>query len=326
MDPARAGEGELAEGERERLAALAGRFSREDLMRAFDLLAKSEQDIRVAAHPRYHFEMALLKWMHLRRLVPLADLLDQLGGGRPPGDAAAPGRPRPCGSAAAPAGGPNGPPQRRLHPQPASAHRATTCRTDPQPRRTRARPAADGKASPLRADSSVSRMRCWRRFAAARRSSTTPSIAQAQSIEVSGDKVTFTFLPTHRALREQFEQNRAVDRGGGRARGRPQDRGGRRCRSTAARRRGRAAPQAPTPEPPSPNGKRDLKAEAMSSAAVQAVLDVFPGEIKDVEELLGAMNIHGHDAAGQGDAGAPADSRWPRCASRRRPAAAWSPW
>ena len=32
-------------------------------------------------------------------------------------------------------------------------------------------------------------------------------------------------------------------------------------------------------------GKRDLKAEAMSSPAVQAVLDVFPGEIKDVEEL-----------------------------------------
>ena len=40
-----------------------------------------------------------------------------------------------------------------------------------------------------------------------------------------------------------------------------------------------------TPETAPSNGKRDLKAEAMSSAAVQAVLDVFPGEIKDVEEL-----------------------------------------
>ena len=40
----------------------------------------------------------------------------------------------------------------------------------------------------------------------------------------------------------------------------------------------------PYPAPPS-NGKRDLKAEAMSSPAVQAVLDVFPGEVKDVEEL-----------------------------------------
>ena len=61
-------------------------------MRAFDLLAKTEQDIRLAAHPRYHFEMAMLKWMHLRRLVPLADLLDQLSSGRGAGSSdASPG-------------------------------------------------------------------------------------------------------------------------------------------------------------------------------------------------------------------------------------------
>ena len=56
---------------------------------------------------------------------------------------------------------------------------------------------------------------------------------------------------------------------------------------TAVRQRAAAKPA--DAEPPPPNGKRDLKAEAMSSAAVQAVLDVFPGEIKDVEEL--SMNI-----------------------------------
>jgi hypothetical protein len=31
--------------------------------------------------------------------------------------------------------------------------------------------------------------------------------------------------------------------------------------------------------------KRDLKAEALSSSGVQALLDVFPAEIRDVEEL-----------------------------------------
>ena len=31
--------------------------------------------------------------------------------------------------------------------------------------------------------------------------------------------------------------------------------------------------------------KRDLKAEAMSSSTVQAMLDVFPAEIRDVEEM-----------------------------------------
>jgi len=81
VDPARAGDGELADDERERLTALARDFSREDLMRAFDLLSQAEQDIRNASHPRYHFEMVLLRWMHLRKLVPLVDLLEQLGGG-----------------------------------------------------------------------------------------------------------------------------------------------------------------------------------------------------------------------------------------------------
>src|SRR5215470_18569789 len=81
VDPSRVGDGELAEGERERLTQLASRFSREDLMRAFDLLANAEQEIRTASHPRYQFEMLLLKWMHTRKLVPLTDLLASGGGG-----------------------------------------------------------------------------------------------------------------------------------------------------------------------------------------------------------------------------------------------------
>jgi DNA polymerase-3 subunit gamma/tau len=81
VDPARAGDGALADDERERLVELAARFSREDLMRAFDLLAKAEQDIRNASQPRYHFEMVLLRWMHLRKLVPLTELMEQMGAG-----------------------------------------------------------------------------------------------------------------------------------------------------------------------------------------------------------------------------------------------------
>ena len=104
VDPARAGDGELADGERERLVQLAQRFSREDLMRAFDLLAKAETDIRTASHPRYHFEMLLLRWMHLRKLVPLADLMEQLGGTGAASRTTAPGSgSAPKRSAAAPA-------------------------------------------------------------------------------------------------------------------------------------------------------------------------------------------------------------------------------
>ena len=84
-------------GERVRIEALVKRFSREDLLRAFDLIARAEIDLRNAAEPRYHLEMVFLKWIHLRRLMPLADLIEQLqqGGSLPPA---------PAGRAAAPAG------------------------------------------------------------------------------------------------------------------------------------------------------------------------------------------------------------------------------
>ena len=45
-------------------------------------------------------------------------------------------------------------------------------------------------------------------------------------------------------------------------------------------------PESRIPDPgPVPEKKRDLKAEAMSSSTVQAMLDVFPAEIRDVEEM-----------------------------------------
>ena len=76
VDPSRVTDPEIAgEGERDRLTALAERFSREDLLRAFDLLTRAEADIRGAAQPRYHLEMALLRWIHLRKLVPIEDLI-----------------------------------------------------------------------------------------------------------------------------------------------------------------------------------------------------------------------------------------------------------
>ena len=79
IDPARTEDPEFAiEGDGERLRAIASRFSREDLLRAFELVAKLEQDVKVAAQPRFHLEMALLRWVHLRKLVPLTALLDGL--------------------------------------------------------------------------------------------------------------------------------------------------------------------------------------------------------------------------------------------------------
>jgi hypothetical protein len=117
------------------------------------------------------------------------------------------------------------------------------------------------------------------------------SIATAQRIDVSDQAVTFTFGANQNAARGNLEQSRpwveaAVQRLAGR-------------RMTVAVVQSQAAAAPPAESAPAPDakvaapvaaadkskGNRDLKAEAMSSSAVQAMLDVFPAEIRDVEEI-----------------------------------------
>ena len=93
IDPQRLSDPEVVfESDRQRLQGLVTRFSREDLLRSFDLIAQAETDVKQASQPRYALEMALLKWIHLRKLVPLGDLISQLEKG---GLSSAP---RPAGS------------------------------------------------------------------------------------------------------------------------------------------------------------------------------------------------------------------------------------
>jgi DNA polymerase-3 subunit gamma/tau len=84
IDPALAADPDfVSDADASRLQALTDRFSREDLLRAFDLLSKAEFDIRNSPHPRYHLEMALLKWIHLRHLLPLAEMIGAVERGAP---------------------------------------------------------------------------------------------------------------------------------------------------------------------------------------------------------------------------------------------------
>jgi len=86
IDPSRLDDPEIAgEGEREPLRALAAQFSREDLMRSFDLLSRTEYDIKGSSQPRHHLEMALVKWIHLRKLTPLTELIESVGRPQAPG-------------------------------------------------------------------------------------------------------------------------------------------------------------------------------------------------------------------------------------------------
>jgi hypothetical protein len=87
----------------------------------------------------------------------------------------------------------------------------------------------------------------------------------------------FTFAPTHRTLREQLEQNREALEGiAARVAGR--------CVQVAAVQDGRDA-DAGEPRQAKPDKQATLKAEAMADPGVQALLEMFPVEIKNVEEM-----------------------------------------
>jgi DNA polymerase-3 subunit gamma/tau len=286
VDPARAGDGELADAERQRLSELGGRFSREDLMRAFDLLARAEQEIRTVSHPRYYFEMVLLRWMHLRKLVPLTHLIEQLGSDGGTVRRALPAAARvtapakaasvPAKPAARPAAVPDAasaPVQGSVTAAGAAAPKAPAApAAAPKPPAPAA--AAAAAVGQLK-DALLAEIRAGKPFFY------NTVVAQAQRIEVTADRVTFTFLPTHRALREQFEQSRAwLESAAERVAGRRVLVEAIQSASADA-----APPPAPAAAPADGGTKRDLKAEAMTSSAVQAVLDVFPAEISDVEDM-----------------------------------------
>ena len=116
IDPSRVSDPEIAaDAERQPLLDLSRRFSGEDLMRAFDVLTKAEYEIRSSMQPRYHLEMALLRWLHLRKLVPLTDLIEQMKGGAPPARLQAAHASGLAGAAGRV--GPAGPPPRPAWPQ-----------------------------------------------------------------------------------------------------------------------------------------------------------------------------------------------------------------
>jgi DNA polymerase-3 subunit gamma/tau len=111
--------------ERATLGHLAGLFSEEDLTRFFQILLRTEGELRYSLAPRFHLEMGLLKLVHARRLASLESLLAQLGQSGPPAKAspAAPpasGPPQKALQNSAPASRPE-PPQRSAPVAPAVA-------------------------------------------------------------------------------------------------------------------------------------------------------------------------------------------------------------
>ncbi len=303
VDPARIDDPEIAgESERDRLKAIAGRFSREDLLRAFDLLTRAEQEIKSAAQPRYHLEMALLRWIHLRKLVSIEDLIAGAGGGStgpavrtaaPAPRAAAPVRTAPPASvgrpasSAAPSATAKAPPAGALA---AAAARAAATVTAPAPA-----PAPAAAPAPARAPAAPAVAPASGNFkdvllAEIRKAKAVfynMVVAQAQKIEIAGDRVTFSFTPGQRALKDQFEQQKAW------LEALAQPIAGRRMTFASAQVVAGAAAAADAadasgvkaPEKQSAEKKSALREQALADAGVQTMLEVFPAEIRDVEEM-----------------------------------------
>jgi DNA polymerase-3 subunit gamma/tau len=95
---------QVPDSQRPKLAELAGLFSEEDLSRFFQILLRTESEMRYSLQPRFHLELGLMKLVHARRLASLESLLGELRGSgstekappaRPPSAATAPARTKP---------------------------------------------------------------------------------------------------------------------------------------------------------------------------------------------------------------------------------------
>jgi DNA polymerase-3 subunit gamma/tau len=285
VDPSRLSDLEIAaESERERLQSLSVKFSAEDLMRAFDVLTKAETEIRASMQPRYHLELALLRWIHLRRLVPLTELiqgLERTGPTTPARSAAvtaAPGRSRPAL------------PTARTAPPVASTVRAVEARLEPS------RPPAPSDVPPgqpaesARAAPPLSGPGLKEAFLAEVQKSKKffygTVMLQAQGLEFEADRVVLAFSPKDRALRQQLEQTRTwledlATRLSGRKMAVVAVEGDAPTAKAGQPARGNEASGA---DNSAPDRQTALRQQALADSGVQAMLDVFAAEIKEVEE------------------------------------------
>ena len=95
-------------------------------------------------------------------------------------------------------------------------------------------------------------------------------------IDVEGDAIVFSFAPVHRSLKAQLESKKGwIEQLAQSATGR---------RMSVLVRERQATPVAAADDPDAAR-RAALHARAKAEPQVQAVLDVFGGEIEDVEEI-----------------------------------------
>ncbi|HEY2945768.1 MAG TPA: DNA polymerase III subunit gamma/tau [Vicinamibacteria bacterium] len=245
----------LVPEERERLRPLAEAYSDEDLLRALEVLTQLETDLRWAQDPRVTLELALLKLVQLRRLVPFAELVERV-------ERLAAGAPAPR-AAAAPGPSPPAPSRSAVRPPAAAAAPASA----PVPS-----PSAPSVAVPISAgpaDGAAGILAAMIGLAATR-----PSLAQplrGAHARLEGEILMLDVAPDFSAFASMHaEDYRELAR---KAAGRPL-----KVQVGAA-----AAAESEAP-PPAEAKKRRLMEEAAREPAVQEALDLFGGKVVEVRE------------------------------------------
>ena len=267
IDPARADDPEIAgDAERSRLVDLAQRFSREDLMRAFDVLAKAEVEVRSSAQPRYHFEMAVLKWIHLGKLVPLTALLEGV-----PAQVPAKSPTRRAQPVAPSSQRPAAPASRR--PSPSKTVSAAPRAAAPAPPPASPAEQPPGPESPATGGGTAEILAEVKR---AKKFFHGTVVAQAQRIDLEGDKLVFAFTPGQRTLASQLRQNSGwLEQMASKI-------VGRQVIVITEQRDAKPPSESATPES---SEQARLREQAMSDPVVQSMLEVFPAKVGNIEKL-----------------------------------------
>ena len=290
IDPARADDPEITvDSERDRLLKLSKRFSREDLLRAFDVIARAEFEIRTATQPRYHLEMALLRWMHLQKLVPLTDLLEGRGsttGSGPSGGGGAPVVSRRQSS-----------PPKQTAPTPKSPVKTVSPESS-SPDRHDSGPAVLEKPQDAQsvvpvdvADLSGQKAKLMAAIKQEKKFFYGTVVAQAQRIELAPETMTFTFTPGQKTLAAQLAQNMAwleemAETVLGRKVAIRSAQGMVSPTESLAVAPSRAPVEPVTPETQTGSQPVDtLRPRVMDDTFVKAMVDVLSAEIDDVQKL-----------------------------------------
>jgi DNA polymerase III subunit gamma/tau len=251
--------------ERERLRPLAEAFSEEDLLRVFEALTEAETEMRTAPDPRVTLELALLKLVQMRRLVPFAELVDRVerlasGAVSSMAVAAGPAPARPRVVAPTLFSGSGG--GASATPAPAAPAPAATPPSTPAPSAAPS-PSADGAAGILQEMIA----KCQAR----------PSLVQplrGAQARLDGDTLVLEVTPDFAAFASMHaDEYREIAR---QASKRP---------LKVQIGQSAAPPPAPAAPPSAEEVKRQrLRQEAEREPAVQEALDLFEGKVVDVRE------------------------------------------